>query len=499
MTRLLYGIIFCFVLILLVACSPEVVTPTVASDTPVGENVTATVTITDLPQATDTATAKPTLTSSPTEPLPTATPKYPLAGIEIHSLDDVSQAQDGGAYWLRRNALHWDVVEPSEGERDWDALASLEKEMKAISEQGMEMILIVQYTPAWAQAVSGQACGPIKVDKLPAFGEFMHDVVARYSVPPYNVKFYEMGNEPDVQVNLVPGNSQYGCWFDVDDPTYHALEYAQMLQTVYPQVKVANPEAQVLVGGLLMDCDPLDPPESSDGTLKDCTPTRFLESILQHGGGDYFDGVSFHAYDYYLAELGKYANPNWHSIWDVTGPVLINKARYLRSLLDFHNRSDAYLINTETAIICGVDGKEAVCQSDEFSQTKASYIVQSNTVAQAEGLWGNIWYSLHGWRASGLVDKNGEPYPVYHALRFNAEKLKDLDYVGEITQFHNVTVYEFYQDGKRLWVVWSRDEEEHLIKLPSLPSSAFDMLGEPLTLDRSWEVTILPVYLEWQE
>jgi hypothetical protein len=487
----------------------QAIMPTAASD--------ATVLATPIPStqavaAGESETASPLAeTPTPANTLPPATPTLPdispapagtaipVAGIEVYDLTGAGQAADAGAYWIRRNALPWSAIEPAEGERNWGSVAGLEAEMQAISPRGMQTILIVQYTPAWAQAAQGYACGPILPEKLNAFAAFMHDVVARYSVPPYNVKYFELGNEPDVPLGLVAGDSQFGCWYDPADLAHNADDYANMLKAVYPQVKAANPEAQVLIGGLLMDCDPLNPPQLSDGTLIDCTVSRFMEFILQNGGTNSFDGVSFHAYDYYYGALGQYGNPNWHSSWDTTGPITSAKARYLRTLLDFYNRPDAYLLNTETALLCGKTGEEESCLADDFVQTKASYIVQSYTVARAEYLLGNIWYSISGWRASGLVDGAGQPLPAYQAFRFNAQMLNGTAYVGKIADLEGVAAYEFQQAGRRVWVIWSADGNEHTVELSATPSAAYDMTGNSLTPAQTWTVNLLPVYLEWQE
>ena len=71
-----------------------------------------------------------------------------------------------------------------------------------------------------------------------------------------------------------------------------------MLKVAYPQIKAADPQAQVLVGGLLLDCDPR-PGAGCSLTAQNAIPPKFLEGILRNNGGPYFDGVSFHAYDFY--------------------------------------------------------------------------------------------------------------------------------------------------------------------------------------------------------
>ncbi len=106
-----------------------------------------------------------------------------------------------------------------------------------------------------------------------------------------------------------------------------------MLKVVYPQIKAANPDAQVLVGGLVQDCDPR-PGASCEIVGKPPSHCKFLEGILHNGGGPFFDGVSFHSYDYYKANGDQnclYCNPNWLSSWNTTGPVVALKAQYIRA------------------------------------------------------------------------------------------------------------------------------------------------------------------------
>ena len=270
-------------------------------------------------------------------------------------------ALQAGAYWVRRNALEWSKVEHAEGQRNWDAVADLDAELTLASQSGMQVVLVVRNAPTWAQAQRGVQCGPLLPEKLGAFADFLQAAVERYSQPPFNVTYWELWNEPDVSAEGFDPSMPFGCWGEYGDAYFGGAAYAAMLKQAYPKIKAANPDVQVLIGGLLLDCDPRNPPEfpAGSGQKKDCSPARYLEGILVNGGGDYFDGVSFHAYDVYLGELGKYSNPNWYSSWDTTGPVLIAKSNYLRSLLDRFGLSDKFLMNTEVALICGRDGREA--------------------------------------------------------------------------------------------------------------------------------------------
>jgi hypothetical protein len=118
------------------------------------------------------------------------------------------------------------------------------------------------------------------------FAQFVAEAVERYSQPPYDVRYWEIWNEPDVGLGVIPAQSGFGCWGDPDDPYFGGGYYAEMLKVVYPVIKQVNPEIIVLIGGLLLDCDPVDPPESPPGSgiLKDCSSAKFFQGILEEGG-----------------------------------------------------------------------------------------------------------------------------------------------------------------------------------------------------------------------
>lgn len=453
-----------------------------------------------------TGTTSPTITPTPPVLAPppalgsTPTPSEELMGIEFRRLNDLSMVVGMRAEWFRWNAIIWHRIETEEGIRDWSVLSDLETQLITASEQGVRPILVVRGAPEWAQKIPGSFCGPIQEDKLPTFVSFVAEAVTRYSAPPFNVKYWEFGNEPDVDAAFVQPDSVFGCWGDPNDPDYGGGYYGEMLKQVYPVIKSIDPEAQVLVGGLLLDCDPGHPPETAPGSgvLKDCTPARFLEGILKNGGGSYFDGVSYHAYDYYAAALGNYLNGNWRSSWDTTGPTLIAKARYIRGLLENYGFFDKYLINSELALLCGRDGKEDFCQTGDFNLTKAYFLAEAYGAARAEGLRSNIWFSLRGWRGSGLVDEQLQPNPAYQAFDFQASKLEDTAFVGEITGLPGIQGYQFANERQRIALVWALDEESHPVMLQELPEAMYDVFGNPIQANNQQiEVTLAPVYIQW--
>jgi hypothetical protein len=451
---------------------------------------------TPLPESTVIATEA--LSPTPTTAL---LPSEPIVGLQINQLpspEEIALFTRPETLWMRSNQIFWDEIEPQRTDPptyDWSVVD--EAALANTGSSGMRTILVVQYAPGWAQRFSPSACGPISEDALERFGQFMNALVSRYSQPPYNVHFWELGNEPDVAREDVQPRSIFGCWGDKNDPYFGGGYYGEMLRAIYPQVKAADPESQVIVGGLLLDCDPVDPPEREPGVLRNCIPAQFLEGILLNGGGDFFDGVSFHSYDFYLSELGKYANGNWHSSWDTTGPSLIAKTRFLQDVLAKYGYEEKLLMNTEMALICGRDGTEPECQTEDYQTTKAYYIAQAAITGMAVGLDANTWYSLYGWRGSALINRELQPSPAFQSLLATSEHLDRSIFVGELADFPGIQVYEFEKDGNRNWLLWSEDGAAHSVSLPEMPASIRDVFGEELAASQEITITMAPVYIQW--
>jgi len=425
-------------------------------------------------------------------------PTQTIFGAEMRNLTTaggLNQMVAASSTWTRRNGVVWSSVEPTEGVYDWSAMAGLATELQNAYSAGMQVILIVRSTPEWARKMAGTGpdCGPISSSKMAAFGSFMHDLVARYSVPPYNVKYWELWNEEDAP--YVSGNPVFGCWGDPTDAYGGGGYYAEMLKAAYPQIKAADPQAQVLVGGLLLDCDPR-PNAGCAAVGHDPRQDKFLEGILLNGGGDYFDGVSFHAYDYTAAGLeGVYINPNWESAWNTTGPVEGAKIGYIQGLLDQYDVRGKFLINTEAALLC--DSCKGTYNTIS-ENTKASYVVQEFAVAIAGNLRASIWFSVLGWRNSNLLKANLTPLPAYTALQFARNELGNATWSRDITEYTGVKGFEFKRSNRRIWVVWSLDGATHSLNLPGAPLAAWSDLGSSISPAASMDIDLNPVYLEWK-
>lgn len=429
---------------------------------------------------------------SPT-PAPTPTPMPPLdfSELGIHGVNVQAVTESGGfvpldradATWIRPLPLRWADVEPQPGLRNWSAIWKLEADLVTAAISGHTTMLIVSATPSWAQQIPGYECGPIRTDAFDDFGRFLVDTVKRYSGPPYNVMVWEIWNEPDISTTLVAPNSAFGCWGDEADDYYGGRYYGEMLAVVYPMMKLENPNIEVMVGGLLMDCDV--------AFCKSKT-SKFFEGILVGHGGDFFDGVSFHAYDYYVGDEGKYVNPGWNSSWEVDGPVLIRKARYLVRLMETYGVTGKFLADTELALLCPF-GCDTV-----FEESKAGYLTQAYAAALAENLVGNIWYDMRGgWRSSSLLYADRTPRPAYYAFQFSAAVLNDAEYVGEIPPSFGLAGYIFARPNADLWLIWSKKAAAQTIQLPRDPARIYDIYGNTLPVSTTLTVGWKPIYVEF--
>ena len=135
-----------------------------------------------------------------------------------------------GASWVRASNLFWRDVEPVEGgEYHWDtpSVQLVEQEMLTAGTHGLKLILLIRASPAWATAPYQADCAPINPAKYTRFAAFLAAAVDRYSKPPYNVVFWEIGNEPDAPI--FPNDSGYGCWGVTSDPYYGGRAYGALL------------------------------------------------------------------------------------------------------------------------------------------------------------------------------------------------------------------------------------------------------------------------------
>ena len=425
------------------------------------------------------------------------TPIY-ADGILTSGLSDIVNSK---TKWVRGPDIVWSDIEATHGTYDWEKMQPAIDELDEIVNSGYTPIVVVRGTPTWAQIPDSSSCGPINAANYDEFGEFIQEAMDILDAEGISVQYWEIWNEPDVDPSVVPPDSWYsGCWGDQEDEDFYGgRRYSKMLTVVYQMIKAKDPFAQVLVGGLNLYCDPINPHPNCGDPDDAVVPAKFFAGILDDALGQNFDGVSFHAYDGYGGSYGKYGNVNWNSYWNVTGPSIIAKSIYLRNLMSQYGVYGKYLMSTETAIRCNI------CDDDsEFEATKANYLADSYASAIAYGIVSNIWFDILGtWgENNGLIDiETLEKLPAYDAYEHASITLEGASLVRPITEFDGVYGFEFKTPNPNyhVWTMRSIDGQNYTVQFTFNPYEITDVYGnditDQLTSDNKIDVSVEPMYV----
>jgi len=388
------------------------------------------------------------------------------------NLDGVAQL---GPAWVRRNGLLWKDVEPVEGGGyRWTApsVAALEQEMISASERGLKLILVVRGSPRWATEPYQGDCGPINPAKYRRFAEFMAAAVKRYSQWPFNVRYWELGNEPDAPVGA---DSVYGCWGISKDPYFGGRAYGNMLKAVYPAIKAANPNVSVLNGSLLL--------ESTTNAQR----ARFFEGMLIAGAANSFDILGFHSYCMHDPN-----NPDGHDV-HYKNCASDWKLSFLRTLTAKYGVPNKPMMRTEAGLLCNLSVPAAVCRA-----AQADFVARHYARTARDGVLNSIWYSYDGdWQQGALVEPSNPfaPRPSYIAMKHAAAMFGGAQYAGALTgQPTGVEGYRFRRIGQSTTVVWSNTAQTASIPVAAgVPVACSGRDGQPIDCVNSGGAVTLSV------
>jgi hypothetical protein len=381
-------------------------------------------------------------------------------------------------YMRRHREISWREVEPREGEYHWELLQGLEPELLNAQAHDIEVMLSIQMTPDWAQKVPPYACGPIRADKFDAFAEFVEQLVGHFGPgSPYGVRYWQIANEPDVAPGEVGPDSVYGCWGDPEDPYFGGGHYAEMLKIVYPRAKAADPNAVIVMGGLLAECDP-QTTQPGNGCLN---ATRwksgmFLEGVMQAGGGAYFDVASIHSYAEYRPELPQRMHSLYSWTQDPTGGTgLPEKIAFLRRALAAHGYADKPVFAGEIALKCEAP-------TPECYDAGAAFVPRAYAEAYALGAKCAMYYSLiNESKFKGLLLPDLTPKPAFWTYKFLSDQIGEATYEGPATGYAGVSGQSFVRAGaEHIQILWSADGSDHLLPVPMGFVAAYDKYGGPI-------------------
>lgn len=274
---------------------------------------------------------------------------------------------DMGASWVRCN-VRWDAIEPTDttpANYNWE---SAQRAVGANRDGRYNMIITLEHAPEW---FSGPEDGPpLPGQSYDDIAEFMGALAERYDGDGYKdgwqspvVNHFELYNEPDHQL-------RWG---------YKGSEYAEMLSVVVPAIKAANPNAQILFGGVSMDgftdVQPGDPFVNTGDFVR-----SFVSDVFAAGGGSHIDIMNIHQYPAFRAQW----NP------DSQGTGFIDKVSATRAIIGQYGFGNMPFMVTESGT--NSNNLQALPGTEE---SQARYLVELFTQAYAVNIEALIWFTMY--------------------------------------------------------------------------------------------------------
>ncbi|HEX2952931.1 MAG TPA: glycoside hydrolase family 44 protein [Bacillota bacterium] len=204
-------------------------------------------------------------------------------------------------------------------------------------------------------------------------------------VKSYNVKYWIIGNEPDLYATQNPGKPGY----TVNNYISDFKAYAAAMKAVDPTIKVMGPELSWKY-------------QIGNGSNDWFTP--FMEQCH-----DDVDIVTFHRYPF---------APQNSTITNAMSdaPNMRSLIRTLRTVVDTYAGTSKPLAITEANITYDGDPAKSTQSASPNTYYASLWVADSMGVALEEKLWTNAYWSMaEGWTIS-FLDSNKQPKPIYYGL-----------------------------------------------------------------------------------
>jgi hypothetical protein len=341
--------------------------------------------------------------------VPAVTKAEVLAWYEDAFPTLVDALEDSGAGWSRVY-IDWSQIQPDEPPAPYVWESFYDEKLEAVAETGVHTLAVVSGSPEWA---ADSENGPI--NRLDDFEVFLTDLVNRYRVPPYNIKHWELINEPDNTDPAAAPSTGAGAWGHDGD------RYAAMLAVAHPAIKAADPEATVLMGGV-----------AYDWFLEYGGPFNryFPDDVMAAGGGEFIDAINFHYFTPFHPEWERWVPegipPTCGDVedgqglpYDAWGIDLIAKTNHYRNRMSTCFGVVKPVWVTELA-------EHGYADSPTSLATQARYVVQGYARGLSAGVQNITWFALvtplHDY-GQGLLFEDWSPKPAFYAYRTMTEQL----------------------------------------------------------------------------
>ncbi|MCA9918003.1 MAG: cellulase family glycosylhydrolase [Anaerolineales bacterium] len=179
--------------------------------------------------------------------------------------------------------LPWRDVQPAPNQFSWDAADAL---VQTVRQRGLNLVLRLDMPPEWA--VRNDPAG-LPFD-LAAYGGWVTAVAQRYRG---QILGYIIWNEPNLAAEWSrSGGNLEDHWARFDGWVADPADYVGVLGVAFRQIRVADPQALV-VGGGLAPTNELSPRAVDD--------RAFLEQLWAAGMANCLDVLAVHAYGFGLS------------------------------------------------------------------------------------------------------------------------------------------------------------------------------------------------------
>lgn len=299
----------------------------------------------------------------------------------------LEMVREMGAPWIVEY-FPWAYVESSPGRYDW---SHHDLVIDHATRQGLTVIARLGFVPEWARPKESTPLYLAEED-FPDFANFAAQFVKRYAG---KVHYVIIWNEPNLSL-------EWG--YQPVSPE----KYVAMLRTVYPAIKAANPDVQVLAGAL---APTLAPPGSPDG-MNDLT---FLQAMYDAGAAPYFDLLAIHAY-------GWYSEPDEAPAADA---VNFRRAELLHELMVKNGDGNKKAMITEGGWNDHPRWTRAVRPGQRIAYTLRAYQLAAEQWPWLEAVC--FWAFRYPWDAKSYQDyytfvrTDFEPKPIYLEVQQYAE------------------------------------------------------------------------------
>lgn len=417
----------------------------------------------------------------------------PVFGVQMYgplsASTGITYAVNAKASWVRA-PIRWSAIEPTDRQPEQYNWSSSDAIIVDPALRGLNLLVTIRNAPDWAATYTN---GPIDKVDIGEFTEFIGSLVERYDGDGLDdapgspiVNNWEFYNEPDAGDEFRASTNESAYWGHFGD------QYAAMLETVYPVVKEANPNARVIFGGMAYDWF-----EDQGGPFV----REFLDDVLASGGGQYFDFMNIHTY------------PPFASNWATQGPGLLEKVEYVRAKMLTYG-VDKPMIVTETGW-----HSTSVPDWPTSPDLQARYVVALFTQGMASDTKIVIWWMLkepggYHWDC-GLLNHDLAPKPSYYAFQTIASELGTAQFERALTVTEtgnsDIEAYAFTDNvhGRTTYVAWLyplETSDESPLRLPASQATVRDIYGSAYILHdgddgiQDGQVTIpvsgQPVYVE---